>query len=116
MFLVIISLLLVHEMDAIRAKEWKMFIVLKEMTEETAYRVFTVIHLPLFFCAFYLLFLGDAATFALKIFIDIFLLAHAFIHYCFRNHKDNGFQSIFSKSIIYLMPVLAFLHLCLIIK
>jgi hypothetical protein len=112
LFLMIISLLLVHEMDAIRAKEWKMFVVLKDMTDETAYRVFAIAHLPLFFVAFYVMFCGGVATYTLKIIIDIFLLAHALIHFCFRNHKNNGFQSFFSKSIIYSMAVLACLHLC----
>ena len=37
-----ISLLLIHEMDAIRTKEWKMFIILKDMADETAYKIFAV--------------------------------------------------------------------------
>jgi hypothetical protein len=102
-------------MDAIRAKEWKMFIILKDTTDELAYRVFTIVHFPLFFIGFYVMFCGWVATFVLKIIIDIFLLFHAVIHYCFKNHKNNGFQSVFSKSIIYSMSVLALLHFCLFI-
>jgi len=43
------SLLLLHEMDAIRAKEWKMFAVLKNMNEQNGYIVFSLLHLPLYF-------------------------------------------------------------------
>ena len=116
LFIVIISLLLVHEMDAIRAKEWKMFIVLKDMEEEAAYKFFVLIHLPLYVVAFYILYDGGImASYVLKIVIDIFLLVHAIIHYGFRNHSHNGFKSIFSKNIIYSMSGLALLHLCLLL-
>lgn len=36
-FILMLSLLVIHEMDAIRSKEWKMFIVLKDMADEKAY-------------------------------------------------------------------------------
>ncbi|MEM5012432.1 DUF6713 family protein [Niallia taxi] len=42
------SLFLLHEMDAIRRSEWRMFIVLKDTEDSTAYMVFTLIHLPLY--------------------------------------------------------------------
>lgn len=114
LFTTILSLLLVHEMDAIRTKEWKMFTVLKDMAEEKAYRVFAIIHLPLYIIVLYLISCGGATSnYVLKLFIDIFLLGHSVIHYGFRNHKSNGFQSLFSKGIIYLMPILVLLHLCL---
>ncbi len=114
-FSVIISLLLIHEMDAIRTKEWKMFVILKDMPEETAYRIFALIHLPLYFVVFYVIYCGGAtANYVLKIIIDIFLLGHAVIHYGFRKHHNNGFISQFSKIIIYSMSVLALIHLCLI--
>jgi len=116
LFLVILSLLLVHEMDAIRAKEWKMFVVLKDITEETAYRVFTFIHFPLYLAAFYVLFCnGVTASDVLKIMIDIFLVFHAFVHYAFRKHRNNGFHTWFSKINIYSMAALALLHLCLLL-
>jgi hypothetical protein len=116
LFVIILSLLIVHEMDAIRAKEWKMFLVLKDMAEETAYRVFVLIHIPLYLFAFAVLFYdGAVVSYVLKVVIDVFLLGHAIIHYGFRKHSNNGFQSRFSKIIIYSMPVFALLHLCLLL-
>jgi hypothetical protein len=116
LFSVILSLLLVHEMDAIRAKEWKMIIVLKNMSEEAAYRLFTLIHIPLYVAVIFMLFHGGAvASYLLKIVIDVFLLGHAIIHFGFRKHSDNGFKTWFSKSIIYSMSALALFHLCLLL-
>ena len=116
LFLAIIALLLIHEMDAIRAKEWKLFSFLRSVTEETAYRVFVSIHLPLYLAIFYLVFLGGTATgYATKLVIDIFLLAHAILHFFFRKKEHNGFNSPYSKAIIYSMAALALAHLILLI-
>ena len=112
-FLITLSLLLVHEMDAIQAKEWKMFIILKDMTDETACNVFIGFHFPLYFCALYALLSGGTAGYVLKIIIDVFLLGHALIHFAFRKHSGNGFHTLFSKIIIYSMAALALLHFIL---
>jgi len=48
LFSVILSLLFLHEMDAVRNAEWKMFVILKDMDETKAYRIFTLLHLPLY--------------------------------------------------------------------
>lgn len=114
LFVFIMSVLLLHEMDAIRTKEWKMFIVLKDMADESAYKVFTFIHLPLYFVAILIMAKGGThANFVLCCIIDAFLIGHAIIHFYFRNNKNNGFTSSFSKIIIYLMAVLSIVHLCL---
>jgi hypothetical protein len=112
MFLIIIALLLIHEMDAIRAKEWGLFVYLRDLQEETAYRIFALIHLPLYFIVLYLLiFGGTTAVFVTKLVIDVFLIAHAVLHYCFRKKKNNGFRTRFSKIVIYSMALLALVHL-----
>ncbi len=113
LFLIILSFLLVHEMDAIRAKEWKMFIVLKDMADEAACKVFMIIHFPLYLAALYALLSGGTAGYVLKIIIDVFLLGHALIHFAFRKHSGNGFHTLFSKIIIYSMAALALLHFIL---
>ena len=113
LFALTLSLTLVHEMDAIQAKEWKMFILLKDMADETACKIFTGIHFPLYSGTLYVLLRGGAAECALQIIIDVFLMFHAVLHFAFRNHVDNGFQSLYSKTIIYSMAALALLHLTL---
>ncbi len=108
----IISLLLLHEMDAIRTKEWKMFIILKDMTDETAYKIFLFAHLPLYFLVIFLI-LHNNSNILLPIIIDIFLIGHAIVHFCFRKKENNGFTSLYSKIIIYALGMLAVIHLYL---
>jgi len=113
-FALIVSLLLLHEMDAIRAREWKMFIVLKDMNKDRACKVFLLAHLPLFFVVF-LIMLSEwtTAQFVLYCIVDVFLVGHAILHFCFRKHPDNGFTSLFSKTLILLPAILGIVHLCL---
>lgn len=114
LFLLNVSLLFVHEMDAIRRKEWKMFIILKDLSEELGYLIFTLLHLPIFF--FILLFLMTGfKEFSFKAYLitDIALIAHLLVHILFSRHKNNGFAGLFSRSIIYLMGALAIIHLLL---
>lgn len=58
LFIFMITLLLIHEMDAIRTKEWRMFIVLKDMPDEKAYKIFTLAHIPLYFIAIFVMVRG----------------------------------------------------------
>ncbi len=104
-----LSLLFIHEMEAIRYKEWKMFIILKDMEENKAYTVFLLLHIPLYVS--YLLLLMSSFFNVAYYIADIFLIAHLLIHICFRNHKDNRFNNTISMSIITLMGILSTIHL-----
>ena len=110
----IFSLLLLHEMDAIRAKEWKMFIILKDMEEQTGYLVFSLVHLSLYFWVIFTVSQIWSGGYAfVYILTDIFLIGHAVIHYFFRKHAANGFTSVYSNILIYSMAVLSVIHLFL---
>jgi len=106
------SLLLLHEMDAIRAKEWRMFIVFKSMREETAYTVFSLVHLPLYFWVIFTISQVFSSGYAFVYLItDVFLIFHTAIHFLFRRHKANGFTSVYSNMLIYVMGLLAVIHM-----
>ncbi|MGL6200434.1 MAG: DUF6713 family protein [Lachnospiraceae bacterium] len=92
-----------------RKKEWKMFIVLKDMEDEKAYRTFMLLHIPLYMAILFLL-LSDYMRIGLYI-TDIFLVLHMFVHLGFRNHKANDLNGRVSKTIIYSSGLLAVLHL-----
>ena len=114
LFALILALLFVYERDAIRAKEWKMFVVLKNMDDELAFRTFTLIHIPLyFFIAFAFVLFETPEKILLKYLMDVFLIAHAVIHYSFRKKPNNDFHSSFSKIIIYALSIFAVMHICL---
>ncbi|MDE5052960.1 hypothetical protein NDK25_12030 [Niallia taxi] len=114
LFLFNLSLFLLHEMDAIKRSEWRMFIVLKDMEDSTAYKVFTLIHLPLYTIILALLFSRyQTITFWT---IDLFLIIHAILHLLFEKHPRNGFKNTFSRTIFYLMGIFALFHILLLVN
>lgn len=44
-----LSLLTMHEMDAIRCREWRIFPILSMLCDKAGYIVFVFAHIPLFF-------------------------------------------------------------------
>lgn len=114
LFIINISLLILHEMDAIRRKEWKLFIILKNMNEERGYLVFSLLHLPL--CLVILYFIMNSGNLYYHIFtlvVNIFLIFHGGIHLLFRNKSGNEFSGVYSYTIIYFMSLIAALQLVL---
>lgn len=109
LFIINISLLLVHEMDAVRNREWRMFIVLKDMEDEKACRIFVLAHVPLYVAALFLL-MSPAKLIVFYV-LDVLLILHAVIHFGFRHHKHNAFTSTISKAIIYMMAAISAVHL-----
>lgn len=106
-----LALLFTHEMDAIHKQEWKMFIFLKDMPDEYAYHIFTLLHIPLY-AAIVLLLLSPFSYIAYY-FTDIFLIAHMLLHLGFRKYPANKFNNNISKIIIFSAGVLAIFHLLL---
>ncbi|WP_139998813.1 MULTISPECIES: DUF6713 family protein [Paenibacillus] len=113
LFLFNLSLFLLHEMDAIRRSEWKLFMVLKQMDDAKAYKVFTLIHLPLY--TIILAFLFSQYQMIMFWFLDIFFIIHAILHLFFEKHSSNEFKNTFSRFIIYPMGIIAAIHLFLLI-
>ena len=97
-----LSLILAHEMDAIRLKEWKMFPILSKLEEQTGYFVFTGVHVPLFILIFWGLYGNnpDEINTSLIVGLDIFFIIHIFLHLMLLRHRNNFFKSVFSWSLI----------------
>jgi hypothetical protein len=112
-FCIAISFLFIHELDAIKAKEWRLFIILKDLKEEHAYSIWLALHLPLFL--FPLLIISDFFQTEngnfMKNGINIFLILHLFIHFSFRKHKEYQFKTLQSNIYIVLTSVFAILDL-----
>lgn len=109
LFAVELALLFVHEMDAIRHREWQMFAILKDMPEEKAYRTFLLLHIPLYAVVLVLLF-SSWARIGFYV-VDIFLAAHLLLHLGFRRHPANQLTGGLSQAFIYAAGALASLHL-----
>ncbi len=94
------TLLLVHEMDAIRLREWRIFPLLRNLRDEAGYAAFTSLHVPIYALLFVGLFGGDGKNNALIAGLDAFFIIHVVLHVILRNHPENHFRSAFSWSLI----------------
>lgn len=99
LFLFNLSLFLLHEMDAIRRSEWKLFLVLQDMDDAKAYKVFTFIHLPLYTIILALLF-SQYQTITFWV-LDIFFMIHAILHFFSKSTPATNLRihSLVSSSI-----------------
>ncbi len=98
-FLTGLSLIVMHEMDAIRCREWRIFPGLSFLDDKTGRTIFLFAHIPIFYWLFWQLTNSlDTGTF--RIGFDIFLIFHFGLHLLFLKHKNNEFKDWISWSII----------------
>ena len=102
------ALLFAHELDAIRRREWRFFAQPFDVGDETAYRLFAAIHMPLFAL---LVFYWDAPAWQFG--VDIFLIVHAVAHWTLRAHPLLDFDNWFSRIWIYGAGLAGVAHLAM---
>jgi hypothetical protein len=90
-----VSFILLHEMDAVRCHEWRIFPGLSLLKESTGFLVFMVLHIPLF--VWVLMALGEDSF---RKGFDIFLVIHVGLHLLFLKHPKNEFKDWISWAII----------------
>ncbi len=93
-FLVGFAFLLVHEMDAVRCREWRILPVLSRLDDSAGYVAFTALHVPIYALLFWGL-IGDASV-GLIVGLDVFLVVHLALHVLLRNHPENQFRTALS--------------------
>lgn len=103
-----LSLILTHEMVAIRLKEWSIFPGLSSLDDNTGYLVYTLLHFPLFFFMFYGLCTNQIIVIKG---LDIFFIVHIGLHLVFLRHKKNQFKSLLSWTIISFVGLFGILDL-----
>lgn len=113
-----LSLIWTHELDAIRRREWKIFYIIGDWEEETAYWFWIIAHIPLFYLSYVLL---DSATaeniqFYGRLSLDGFFMIHLVLHLLLANHKENRFQSIGSKILVWCIGVCGLIDLGFILR
>lgn len=96
-FVLGIAFILVHEMDAIRCREWRIFPGLSLLNERIGMTIFILLHIPIFYWLAIEIRLGHS-TFIMG--FDIFLIIHLFLHILFIWHINNEFKDWISWSII----------------
>ncbi len=98
-FLTGLSLILLHEMDAVRCKEWRIFPGLSQLNEKTGYVLFLFLHVPLFYWIFWQITNSQCIN-EFRIGFDVFLIIHFVIHLMFLKHKKNEFKDLISWIVI----------------
>lgn len=100
-FYIGLSFILLHEMDAMRCREWRIFPILSVMNDRIGMIVFQLAHIPLFLWILYRLTQANQDSVESFIFgFDIFLMIHLGLHLLFLMHKKNEFKDWLSWLII----------------
>jgi hypothetical protein len=93
-----LSLIMMHEMDAIRCKEWRIFPGMSFLNDDIGFKVFMFAHVPLYYYIFSSLYGENNENFIYG--FSIFLVIHLGLHLLFLMHKKNEFKDWVSWIII----------------
>jgi hypothetical protein len=101
-FFIGLALLFTHELDAIRRKEWRLFVFLSNLEEERAFRMFAALHIPIFLLIFLAVFGTSRSEIRENTIIglDMFFVVHVVLHTLFSKHPDYDFHTGFSRLLI----------------
>ncbi len=87
-----------HELDAVRRHEWRMLSVVRRIPDKLAEQVFVWLHAPLFLAIFWFSKDGEMNSFTVG--LSLFAVAHVGLHWIFRKHPNNEFDSFGSWALI----------------
>ncbi|MCI4669204.1 MAG: hypothetical protein MRZ79_13800 [Bacteroidia bacterium] len=96
-FLLGLTLIFLHEMDAIRCREWRIFPGLSFLNDQWGLIAFTFAHIPLIYWIFLEVQSGSERF---RDYFSIFLIVHLLLHLLFLMHKKNEFKDWISWTII----------------
>jgi hypothetical protein len=97
-FLLGLSLLLVHELDAVRCHEWRIFPGLSALSDEWGLRIFIMLHIPMMYVLLGAVAAGPGAM--LVTVLDLFVILHLGLHLLFLRHPRNEFRDRVSWTLI----------------
>lgn len=86
-----LSFITLHEMDAVRCREWRIFPGLSLLNDTTGRLLFLLLHIPIFYWI-YLQISGSAEPGTFRLGFDIFCILHLGLHILFLRHKNNEFK------------------------
>jgi hypothetical protein len=92
-----LAFILIHEMDAIRCKEWRILPGLSFLNERLGLILFVFLHIPVFYWVFLEIQFNNENF---RIGFDYFLIVHLILHLLFLMHKKNEFKDWISWTII----------------
>ena len=100
--LLAVALFFLHEMDAVRCREWRIFPILEHLEDRTAMLWFFWLHVPLFA----LLVWGVASAYGagaslFSLLFAGFCILHGLVHWLYERHPRNEFRNPLSRAIIW---------------
>lgn len=107
-----LSLILTHELDAVRQREWRIFPGLALLDDDAGFAAFTALHVPLFMALLWALFAGGLNR-GLAEALSGFFVVHVGLHLLALRHPENRFTGPLSWSLIGGAGVCGALHLLL---
>ena len=110
LFYTALAILIVHEMDAVRCREWRIFPGLSLLNDKLGFRIFLLAHIPLF--SFLFLGLNNSNNLTnLIYYLEIFFIVHLILHLLYLLHPKNEFRDLISWTLIITPAVLSFADL-----
>ncbi len=101
-FLVGVSLLFTHELDAMTHMEWRVLPLTSWLAPELGRLAFVSLHVPIF--AFVLGWLTShvpGRVLTAQFWVATFLVLHAGLHLAFSGHREYTFEGILSNTLIF---------------
>ena len=96
-----LALLLTHELDAVRGKEWRVLPVLNALSDDAGRTVFIALHVPLFWLILDGCWSAEAATRETwRLALAGFGPLHYGLHWLFRDHPFYDFDGWLSQGLI----------------
>jgi hypothetical protein len=90
-FYLAVTFMLLHEMDAVRCREWRIFPGLSLLRDEVGFLVFMLAHLPLYGLFFWAV-PGPTAAPGVIRGLDWFFVVHLVLHLLYLKHAKNEFK------------------------
>jgi len=111
------AFLLAHELDAVAQSEWRLLPLINLLTDESAYIVFVAAHVPLVLVLIWLFtHRSNTIRWRSQLAFDVFLCAHALVHWLMSGDTEYIFHSALSISMIFGGGVTGLVHLLLIVR
>ena len=93
-----LSLVLAHELDAVRCHEWRIFPGLSLLPDQWGLRLFILLHVPLLYLLLGSLSGGSGGTWLAA--LDLFFVLPLCLHLLFLRHPRNEFRDALSWTLI----------------
>ncbi|MGV6812815.1 MAG: DUF6713 family protein [Brevirhabdus sp.] len=110
-FQLMVAFFVLHELDAVRAREWRLLPVLRSMPDALGERIFLWAHLPISLGIFSILGRGEQSLAAML--LSSFAVVHVVLHWVFRTNSENRFTSVTSWTFILGAGLFGAVHLAI---